>query len=145
MIGRISIMKQRLINFFSGRNGTDSISKTTLWVSILFLIVSIATAGVLNGILSTVFWLLALILIIYGYWRILSRNIYKRRAENDRFIAVTSGIRSFFRGIKVRVVQGRQYKFFKCPSCKTVLRVPRGKGRVQITCKKCGNRFSGKT
>ena len=138
-------MKQRLINFFSGRNGTDSISKSALWVSILFLIVSIATTRVLDGILSTVFWVFALILIVYSYWRILSRNVYKRRAENDRFIAATSGIRSFFSGIKIRTVQGRQYKFFKCPLCKTVLRVPRGKGKVQITCKKCGNRFSGKT
>ena len=138
-------MKQKLINFFSGRNGADTISKTVLWVAVLSVVVSWLTAGVANGIISAIFWLLALVMIIYSYWRILSRNIYKRRAENDRFLAATEGIRSRFRGLKILMTQSTEYKFFKCPSCGTVLRVPRGKGKVQITCKKCGDRFSGKT
>ena len=138
-------MKQKLINFFSGRNGADTISKTVLWVAVLSVVVSWLNAGVANGIISAIFWLLALVMIIYSYWRILSRNIYKRKAENDRFLAATEGIRSRFRGLKIRMTQSKEYKFFKCPSCGTVLRVPRGKGKVQITCKKCGDRFSGKT
>ena len=138
-------MKQKLINFFSGRNGIDTIGKTVLWTAIALVLISWITSGLLGGIISNVLWVLALALIVYGYWRMFSRNIYKRRAENDRFLASTSGIRSFFRGIKLRITQGRKFKFFKCPSCGTVLRVPRGKGRIQITCKRCGNRFSGKT
>ena len=138
-------MKQRLINFFSGRNGADTLAKTALWTAIALLFISWITSGLLGGIPSLILWLLALAVMIYGYWRVMSRNIYRRRAENERFLASTNGIRSWFRGIKIRITQGRQYKFFKCPSCRTVLRVPRGKGKVQITCKKCGNRFSGKT
>ena len=138
-------MKQKLINFFSGRNGIDTIGKTVLWTAIALVLISWITSGLLGGIISNVLWVLALALIVYGYWRMFSRNIYKRRAENDRFLASTRGIRSFFRGIKLRITQGRKFKFFKCPSCGTVLRVPRGKGRIQITCKRCGNRFSGKT
>jgi DNA-directed RNA polymerase subunit M/transcription elongation factor TFIIS len=138
-------MKEKLQNFFMGRNGADSLSRFTLTVSMVFIVVSLCTRNILNGVLSNVFWTLALITIIYSYWRTLSRNVYKRSAENDRYIAATSGIRTFFRNEDTKFKQRKSFKFFKCPSCKTMLRVPRGKGKIQITCKKCGNRFTGKT
>ncbi|MGM9521738.1 MAG: hypothetical protein ACI3VB_04590 [Oscillospiraceae bacterium] len=138
-------MKQKLRNFFMGRNGMDSIAKLTLWISMLFLIASMFTTKVLEGALSSALWAAGLVLIIYTYWRMFSKNIYKRSAENDRYIAATGGIRAFFRNLRVRISQRKNYRFFKCPSCHAMLRVPRGKGKIQITCKKCGNRFSGKT
>ncbi|MBQ5503975.1 MAG: hypothetical protein IIT95_02655, partial [Oscillospiraceae bacterium] len=72
-------------------------------------------------------------------------NIRKRRAENDKFIKYwwpfKTKAQNFFRRIK----DSRKYKFFRCPSCKNRLRVPRGKGKIKVTCPKCGERFQKKT
>ena len=138
-------LKNRLLNFFAGRNGMDSIGKLATWSAILLLIISIVLAPYLKGILSSILWWLALAVMAYGYWRMLSRNVYKRRAENDRYLAATEGIRGFFRGRAMRFSQRKDYRFFKCPGCGATLRVPKGKGKIQITCRKCGNRFSAKS
>ncbi|MDR2615993.1 MAG: hypothetical protein LBC28_05370 [Oscillospiraceae bacterium] len=84
-------------------------------------------------------------LLAIALWRMLSRNIHRRRAENDRFIRVwwplRTKIKRFLTGFKDR----KSHRFFKCPSCKNILRVPKGKGKLQITCPKCGERFIKKT
>jgi len=70
-------------------------------------------------------------------FRMLSRNIIRRRAENDKFIRywwpVKTKIKKLIQWIKDR----RKYKYFKCPTCKSTLRVPKGKGKIRITCPKC--------
>ena len=123
----------------------DSLGLLISWIAILIMILGVILMPFLNSILSSILWWLALAVMMYGYWRMLSKNVYKRRAENDRYLATTEGIRSFFRGRAMRFSQRKHYRFFKCPGCEAMLRVPRGKGKIQITCRKCGNRFSAKS
>ena len=121
-----------------GRNGTDHLS-----------IAQIALALLLNMLAGVLGWqwlsLVATIILVWACFRILSRNIVKRRAENHHFIHLWSHIRNHFSSQRDRARQGKEFRFFTCPSCKNKLRVPRGKGKLQITCPRCGQRFSGKT
>ena len=84
-------------------------------------------------------------MICYTYFRMLSRNLNKRRDENTRYLRLKYRVEASLRVGKERWVQRKDYKFFVCPSCKTTLRVPRGHGRIKIVCRKCGTSFTGKT
>ena len=84
-------------------------------------------------------------LIIYAFVRLLSRNFEKRRRENDKFLRYWWPIRQKLLAKLDQFKSRKAYRFFKCPSCKMTLRVPKGKGKIQITCPKCGERFIKKT
>ena len=121
-----------------GRNGADDLSR--------FASIGACVLIVLNIFLKfSVIYYLGLALLIYAYFRMFSKNIYKRRAENDAFLRKKNAIADGFYNRKDRFSQKKDYCFFKCPSCKTMLRVPRGKGRIRITCRKCGTAFEKKT
>ena len=134
------MIRRFLYNFFQGRNGFDPIAKLTVALAL-----AAALLTLFGGWVGLVFDLAAMALMVYTWWRVLSRNIYKRQEEVRRYLDRTSGLRQYFRNLRTRFSQRREYKFFTCPTCHTMLRVPRGKGKIQITCRKCGNRFSGKT
>jgi len=70
-------------------------------------------------------------------FRMLSRNINRRRAENDKFIKFWWPIKTKFKNLIRKIKDKRKYKYYKCPTCKTKLRVPKGKGKIKITCTKC--------
>ena len=84
-------------------------------------------------------------LLAYAYFRMLSRNVYKRREENGKYIRARYKVSAALRVRHERWVQRKDYKFFTCPSCRTSLRVPRHRGKVKIVCRKCGTSFFGKT
>ena len=138
-------MRDRLARMFYGRNGVDKLS-TFLWVVglVLLIISSIVRRFVSNGV-GYIIWVLALVCIVLSFVRIFSRNVAKRAAENERYLSIKNSVVNRFRGRKARFDQRRDYKFFKCPECKSVLRVPRGKGRIYVTCRKCGARFEAKS
>ncbi len=135
------MIRRFLANFFQGRNGFDQLAGAIWLVSIVFLLLSAFTKGLFSAVCNFV----SLILIIWAFWRVCSKNIGKRSRENARFLEKTSGLRTKFRDFRTRFSMRKDYKFFTCPTCHTLLRVPRGKGKIQITCSKCGNRFPGKT
>jgi len=85
---------------------------------------------------------LILVLVLF---RMLSRNIPRRRAENDKFIRYWWPIRTYASRAIANIKHRKTHRFYKCPSCGNTLRVPKGKGRLQITCPKCGERFMRKT
>ena len=125
-------------NFMMGRYGPDQLSLLTLALSFIF--------NLLGGIFNL--WplsILAYLLLILTIFRFLSRNILKRRAENDKFIKYWWPLRTKLQNLFRRIKDSRKYKFFRCPSCKNRLRVPRGKGKIKVTCPKCGERFQKKT
>ena len=84
-------------------------------------------------------------LIIYGTWRIFSKNKYKRHRELLVFEEYLFAIKQKYYRYKSSVLGFRDYKIFKCPKCSQKLRVPRKKGNVVINCKKCGTEFRGKS
>ena len=85
--------------------------------------------------------LLAAALLLF---RMFSRNLVRRRAENARFLAWWSPIRGRLAGMRQRSLD-REHKYFTCKSCKTICRVPAGKGKIEITCPKCGEKIIGKS
>lgn len=134
-------MRERLIRFMTGRNGADNLSRAVSALVIVLLVVSLFA----HGEAARVLWIIAVLGMVYVYFRIFSRNVYKRREENAKYLRATAGVRMYFRGLRERWSQRRDYKFFRCPSCRTLLRVPKGKGKIKVVCRKCGNSFIKKT
>ncbi len=135
-------MRDKIARFMQGRCGADQLNRFLSIVSIIVMIAGI----ILNGTAaSKILWPVALFLLIIVYARMLSRNLYKRSAENNRYLRLRMSVAGRFEMIKVRWNQRKDYKFFSCPACHTTLRVPRHKGKINIVCKKCGTSFRGKT
>lgn len=135
-------MKEKLAKFMNGRYGADQLYRWQFGASIVAFVLSMLLGeGVLAGLLN----LAALGLLIWALFRAMSRNIQKRYLENLHFMQKLTAIKNKFKLQQERVKQRKEYKFFSCPTCKTTLRVPKGKGDIYITCAKCGNRFRGKT
>ena len=138
-------MRDRLARLFYGRNGIDKLS-TFLWVAgLVLLIISGIVRRIGSGAVGYAIWALGVVCIVFAFIRVFSRNVSKRAAENERYLKAKDSFLNFFRGKKARFDQRRDYKFFKCPECKSMLRVPRGKGRIYVTCRKCGARFEAKS
>lgn len=124
-------------DFFSGRSGPDALSMATSFLACVLLVVAMLVGDVLSGIL----WMLACVCLISSYFRIFSRNTAKRRLENERFLRLIKPLTDRRERWLQKKRQKNLYCFFKCPQCSTVLRVPKGKGRIRITCRCCGHVF----
>lgn len=127
-------MKEKLIRFMYGRYGVDAFGKFLVVLGLILIILSGFTTFRPAP-------LLAWAVIIYAYFRIFSRNIYKRSAENQAFLKHTAKIRSFWRNQKNLMKQRKTHHIYKCPSCRQKIRVPKGKGKIEIRCPKCQNTF----
>ena len=129
--------RERSARFMAGRNGNDQFNLFLLIVELVLIVLSSFTGGLL--------FVLALALLVYIYFRMLSRNLYKRQDENGRYLRAKYKVESRLRLLLERWKQRRDYKFFVCPSCRATLRVPKGRGKIKIVCRKCGTSFTGKT
>ena len=134
--------RQWLGRVMAGRNGTDQLNRFLAAAALVLLILSLFTGGTALGRLV---WILALACLVAETWRTFSRRLDRRRAENEKYLRLTRGLRGRVGDGMSRFRQRKDYRFFRCPSCRTVLRVPRGKGRLSITCRQCGERFIRKT
>ena len=118
----------------AGRNGNDQLNRMLLLADVIVLLLaSLLSRTALGGLL----YLLVLVLLGLCYFRMLSRNVYRRRTENERYLREKQKLLSRLRVLKERWRQRKEFKFFICPSCKSVMRVPRGKGKIHINCR-CG-------
>ena len=89
-------------------------------------------------------WLLELTLLGVAYFRMFSRNISARAQENGAFLNLWRRVKGFFTGLSARL-RDRQHRYYRCPQCRQQLRVPRGKGKIVITCPRCRHEFTRKT
>lgn len=133
--------KEKVAQFMYGRCGTDQFSRFLLILTLTLIVLS----WFFNGVIQSIFSLLSIVSLVYCYYRILSKDIYKRQKENAWYLKKERAFLSWFRSLKDRWIQRKDYKFFRCPSCRTLLRVPKGKGKILLTCRKCGNRFERKS
>ena len=131
-------LKEKFMRFMYGRYGVDSLGKFTV---VLALILIILARIFDSGIFSMISW----ICLIFAYYRMFSRNIYKRSAENQKFLGKTAGIRTWFYKQKNLMAQRKTHHIYKCPTCRQKIRVPRGKGRIEIRCPKCNTKFIKKS
>lgn len=120
-----------------GRYGSDALNQFLMVIALVLLIPWFFTHWAIFSIL-----ILALIILIYC--RMFSRNIYKRSAENQKFLAWFTPIQRKLAGRKMQM-QDKTHRYYKCPSCGRTLRVPRGRGRIEITCPHCKRKFTKKT
>lgn len=134
-------MREKFARFMSGRNGNDQFNRFLLVADIVLLLI----AGMFANGFGRFIYPVVILLLGYAYFRMLSRNLYKRGEENGKYLRLKYKVMAEYRVRHERWVQRRDYKFFVCPSCKTTLRVPRGHGRIKIVCRKCGNSFTGKS
>ena len=117
-------------NFMVGRYGTDRLNMAILCVGLVasFLSVLIKFAPV-----NLALFALSYGMMFWAIFRTLSRNTYKRYQENRKFLQLTGRMKD------------REHKYFDCPKCRQMVRVPRGKGKISITCPRCREKFVKKT
>jgi len=127
----------RFQQFLIGRNGPDALAKANSILACLLLILSMF----LHGIPGTVLWVLALVFLCVSYYRMFSRDLVHRQAENQKFLQLIAPVTRKLSYLRLRRKQRNIYSFFKCPACGTVLRVPKGKGHIRVTCKNCSHVF----
>lgn len=127
-------MREKFARFMMGRNGVDELARfESIFVWIL-LLVSIFSR-------MWIFDLLAMALIVHMYFRILSRDVSKRYEENQKYVNFRYNAVVKWDKKKKRIAQRRSYRFYKCPMCRQEVRVPKGHGKIQITCPKCRETF----
>ena len=131
-------MRESMAGFMAGRNGQDDLARVCYFAGVILLIVNLF---VRNGILS----LVVIVILFYAIFRIYSRNIYKRQKENAAWLRFTGGIGKRFRLMKRQWTDRKVYKYYICKSCGQTVRVPKGKGRIEITCPRCRTSFIAKT
>lgn len=113
-----------------GRNGLDPLN---MFIAVIALVLSFASNFRKLWFLSP----LSSICIVFFIIRFVSKNLYKRRAENAKYLEIKNKIVGKAPTYKKMWQDRNTHKYFKCPSCKTTLRVPRGRGKIEITCPKC--------
>ncbi len=128
-------MREKLMRFMQGRYGTDSLSLFLIWTSLICIVLdNFLRTGILN--------LLGVALLAYSYSRIFSKNYSKRNAENRWFLDKTKGIRALFQNQIKHTKMRKTHHIYTCKSCKQKIRIPKGKGKIMITCPKCKTQFT---
>lgn len=128
----------QLRRFMYGRYGFDQFSRMLIIVT---LIISLITS------MPKLRWLffITYLLLAYVIFRTLSRNITRRTQENMAYLKWTGSMRKSLNQLKLVTVGTRTHKYFKCANCGHLIRVPRGKGKICITCPKCRKEFVRRT
>ena len=130
-------MRNAIARFMYGRYGNDQFN--------VFLIGTYLVTDLLYALtrFAPLYWV-CMVLIVYTLFRTFSRNLTKRRAENARFMKKAGPFLQWFR-IQRSMRRDKEHRYFKCPSCGQYLRVPRGKGKITITCRSCHASFQEKS
>lgn len=136
-MGFFQKMRMWLMRFMQGRYGPDQLGNVTLYLGLGLTILDLFLK---TGILGSV----GMVLYFYTIFRMFSRNRGKRMIENQKYLALSGNIRTKTRQFIQRQKNRREYKYFKCPHCRTLLRLTRGCGQVHVTCARCKHEFSQK-
>ena len=126
---------------FEGRHGMDEFSKTLFWFGAGAVILSFVIPV---QFLKSFLFLWGAIILFYAFVRAFSRRLDIRELENSIYLVFVDKQKTKLKDWKYRFSQRKQYRFYKCPNCKTIIRVPRGKGKIHINCK-CGYTLYRKT
>lgn len=149
-------MREKLYRFMQGRYGVDDLSKFLMALLFVVLIISLVFRLPYVGILM---W----VLLVWTYFRMFSKRLDKRRKENDAYLKLRNGFLGIF-GVKPKVAsyqygayrgstsytkqatpKDKTHRIFLCPECGQKIRVPKGKGKIAITCPKCSREFVKRT
>ena len=130
-------LRMWISSFMQGRHGPDQFGIFTLIAGLVLSLLSSFIRLPVLGLAGTGLY-------IYTLFRLFSRNQNKRIAENQKYIALTANTKTKARQFVLRQKNKKDYKYFRCPQCKVLLRMKRGTGEKEITCAKCGHQFTQK-
>ena len=117
-------------HFMMGRYGTDKLNTSILVSGVVACVISML---INNPLVDLILTLVAYVLMGWAIFRSLSRNTYKRYQENRKFLSL------------VQRFKDKEHRYYDCPRCRQQIRVPRGKGKIAITCPRCKEKFIKKT
>ncbi len=133
-MGIMEKLREKTARFMQGRYGADQLN--------LALICAALAGSLAGGILRLpLLVLMTDALLLVAFFRMLSRDLGKRAAENAKYLEKTAGVRKSVREFAARMKNRKQFRYYTCPKCHARLRVPRGAGRITITCRGCGEKF----
>lgn len=127
-----------LRRFMAGRYGNDQLNAALLILGLVLIVIEMLTGWGWMG-------MFILALLILCYFRMFSRNIQARYAENQKFLRWWGPVQNRLRNARIRFADRKTHRYFKCPQCKQRLRVPRGRGKINITCPHCHTQFVRKS
>ena len=127
-----------MMRFMYGRYGYDRLGVVLM---ITALVLSVVSMFPYLGML----WILSTVLMFWELFRVFSKNIAARRRENDRLLKITNGVKTFFRLRRRMWRERKTHRYFHCKYCRAMLRVPKGKGVVEVGCPRCQGKTKKKT
>lgn len=131
------MIRNAIQRFMYGRYGNDQLNIFLIGLYLVLYLLFLLTRFFLLD-------LLCLALIFVTLFRMLSRNLSRRRDENARFMRKAGPAIQWFR-LQRTIRRDKEHRYFKCPNCGQHLRVPRGKGKITVTCRGCGASFQEKS
>lgn len=127
----------------AGRYGNDQLGNFLFAVYLLLFVLQLVFR---TTVISPVCILLSYFVIILYFFRCLSRNIYKRQMENQKFLKAWNPVKNYFKFCRLRMKErSGTKKLYRCPKCHQTIRVPKGRGKIAISCPKCRFEFIKKT
>ena len=133
-------MRDKFNKFMQGRYGVDAFACFTMGVALVAIIISIFFPG--GNRIGALFDTIGLLVLLYTYYRMLSRDIQKRYAENEKISCSNSkNSDRDLTGKKNMMNQRKTHHIYSCPGCGQKIRIPKGKGKIEIECPKCHTKF----
>lgn len=130
--------RERMTRFMYGRYGADQLSRLYSGAAVVCLVLHLV-------IRLRVFYLAGILFLAYSMYRSFSKNTAKMSAQNQKYLTWRYQRIAKYNTAKKHWAQRREYRFYKCPDCRQKVRVPRGRGRIAITCPKCSTEFIKKS
>lgn len=127
-------LRYKFAKFMQGRYGVDSLSRFIAVVTVALIVLNCFVRIPFCNLITTAG-------LICLYFRMFSRNIQKRYAENQKFLHMRDRFVDFFLNLRSNLAQARDYHIYKCPHCNQKIRIPRGKGHIMVRCPRCGFEF----
>ena len=130
-------LRERFQRFWVGRSAHDSLNQAMAVAALVLMILGMFGPRLFS-------WL-AMALLVAVYFRMFSRNIPARSQENAKYYYLRTQVQKRLAQYKTRWAQRKYYRYYRCPHCHQQLRVPRGRGKIEITCPKCHTEFVKKS
>ena len=127
-------MRDKIYRFMQGRYGTDDFYKFLFWVALIGIVINWFFKSQLLSFAVT-------LILVYAMYRVLSKNLSARYAENQRYLQATAKIRYWFDQQKKLMEERKYHHIYTCPKCRQKIRIPKGKGKIMIRCPKCHHEF----
>lgn len=127
-------MKEKMMRFMQGRYGVDQLSQFLSWAALLLILVDLFVR-------TNVLYILGIVIMVYAYFRMFSKNYHKRQEENGWYLKHTYKLRMYFLKQKDYARLRKNYHIYTCSKCRQKIKIPKGKGMIMVTCPKCRNQF----